>query len=151
MFDTNNRYTDAIQDAQIYTSSSKKTSKQIHLVNFLLLLLLAFVAFKYFNSNTNMFLKSSSAVKKQAVLGVSETIDDSQLDNAELVNILKGTPVDTANERAKKNLPNSIQVIMNEPSIQSKASYTDAIARELDDKSGFRGKIAVVNNPNDEF
>lgn len=147
MFDTDNKYTDAIQDAQIYTGSTKKTNKQIHLVNFLLLLLLAFVAFKYLNSNTNMFLHSSSALKKQAVLGVSETIDDSQLDDAELVNILKGTPVETA----KKNLPNSIQVIMNEPSIQSKASYTDEIARELDDKSGFRGKIAVVNNPNDEF
>ncbi len=151
MFDTDKKYTDAIQDAQIYTGSTKKTNKQIHLVNFLLLLLLAFVAFKYLNSNTNMFLHSSSALKKQAVLGVSETIDDSQLDDAELVNILKGTPLETAHETAKKNLPNSIQVIMNEPSIQSKASYTDEIARELDDKSGFRGKIAVVNNPNDEF
>jgi len=38
-----------------------------------------------------------------------------------------------------------MKVLINEPSIQSKSSYTEAIARELDDKSGFRGKIAVVN------
>ncbi len=144
MFNTKNNYEDSKENTAVDVTFPVKINNNntLIVVNFLLISLLTFSAFKYLQSNTNIFIKTSSAISKQAVLGVSETIKDD-----EFVNILKSNKA----ERVRKNSPTSMQIIMNEPSIQSKTSYTEAIARKLDDKSGFRGKIAVVNNTNDEF
>ena len=130
-----NDYFNAIKHAQIYASTETKTSnKKLLIGNFLFLTLLGYVTFSYLQNSSNSF---SLPVFKQAVLGVSETVDDSELSNERLMEIIKDTEV-TA-------IPNSMKVLNSEPSIQSKSSYTEAIARVLDDKSGFKGRIAVVS------
>jgi len=130
-----NDYLNAIKHAQLYTATERKSSNKILLgFNLFFLAFLLYIAFNYFESTTSTF---SLPVSKQAVLGVSETIDDSEFSNDKFMKILKATEVET--------LQDSMKVLMNESTIKSKSSYTEAIARELDDKSGFRGKIAVVN------
>lgn len=143
MFNTDSDYSNAIQDAQIYTpASQKRNNSKLIFINLILGGVLLFGAFKYFEHSKVTTLP----VSKQAVLGVSETIDDAELSDSELINILNGT-----DNMAQENLANSMKMVTSEPSIKSKAFYTEEIARELDDRSGFRGKIAVVNNPNDKF
>jgi len=150
MFKNEDDYFNAIKDAQLYTDTVTKLShKKMIMLNFLLVGLLSYATFHYLQNNTNIFSSSSLPVSKQAVLGVSETVDDSESSNARLMEILKSENINLIKEKGKSysenDLKNSMKVLMNEPSIQSKSSYTDAIARELDDKSGFRGRIAVVN------
>ncbi len=125
MFNKEDVYLNATKDAQIYTSVAiKSRNKKIIIVNVLLFAFLASATLYYVQNNTNVF-------SKKAVLGVSETIDFIE-----------------ENENEKKytqgDLSNSMKVLMTEPTIKSKSSYSEAIARELDDKSGFRGRIAVV-------
>jgi len=138
MFNTEKDYSNSIKDAQIYKSETNLKSKKLLMVNVLFVAILAYASFTYLKSHNN---SSSLPISKQAVLGVSETIDDSQLSNDKLMAILKNREVDT--------LENSMKVSVGKSSIQSQSSYTEAITRELDDKrSGFRGKIAVVNQKN---
>ena len=133
-------YFNAIKHAQVYTSVETKSSNGKSLVViFLFLALLGYATFTYFQDSGSTF---SLPVSQQAVLGVSETVDDSELANEKLMEVLKGTKVD--------ELQNSMKVLINEPSIQSKSSYTEAIARVLDDKSGFRGRIVVVNQSDED-
>ena len=129
-------YYNAVKHAQVYISQEKKSkNKKLLIFNLFTLALLAYMAFSYIKKGNNTY---SMANLKQGVLGVSETVDDLEISDERLMKILKTTEMDT--------LQNSMKVLINEPTIQSKSSYTEAIARELDDKSGFRGKIAVVNN-----
>ena len=133
-----NDYLNAIKHAQVYTSTETKLStKKLLISNFIFLALLGYVTFNYLQSNNTFSLP----VFKQAVLGVSETVDDSSLRNDRLMEIIKGKEVIA--------VPNSMKVLITEPTIQSKSSYTEAIARLLDDKSGFKGRIAVVNQGNE--
>lgn len=141
MFNKEDDYYDAIKGAQLYTTDVKRSSNiKLTIFNVLLFTLLAYVTFDYLKSSTNIFSNSSLAslpVSKQAVLGVSETIDDSTF------------LIESINQNEKSysqnELQNSMKVLMSEPIIQSKSSYTEGLVRELDDKSGFRGRIAVVN------
>jgi len=138
MFNTEEDYENAIKNAQFYKRDEKVKSGKLLSFNLLFVVILMYVGFTYLkNHNT----RSSLPISKQAVLGVSETIDDSQIENEKLMNILNKTEVDT--------LENSMKISVGESSIQSQSSYTEEIARELDDKrSGFRGRIAVVNHKN---
>lgn len=122
MFKKEDDYFNAIKHAQIYASVETKSSNNKSLVvKFFFLACVGYATFTYLQNSSNSF---SLPATKQAVLGVSETVDDSEL--AVVVS-------------------NSMKVLISEPSIQSKSSYTEAISRVLDDKSGFRGRIAVVN------
>ena len=135
MFNTEKDYANAIKNAQIHALSEKKSSnKNLLMVNFLFLAFLGYASFSYLKSNSNEF---SLPMFKQAVLGVSETIDDSELVDNRLMNVLK--------VKEAGILQDSMKVLVSEPFIQSKSSYTEAIARVLDDKSGFKGRIAIVN------
>jgi hypothetical protein len=140
MFNKEDDYFNAIKHAQVYASTETRSSnKKLLIGNFLFLALLGYATFTYLQTSSNGF---SLPVFKQAVLGVSETVDDSELANDKLMKVLKGTEVGV--------LQDSMKVLMSEPSIQSKSSYTEAIARVLDDKSGFRGRIAVVNQSTED-
>ena len=137
MFNTEQDYENAIKNAQVYKRDTKVKSKSLLVINMVFVAILAYASFSYIKNHNS----SSLPISKQAVLGVSETIDDSQLDNDKLMDILNNTEVDT--------LENSMKISIGKSSIQSQASYTEAISRELDDKrSGFRGRIAVVNQKN---
>ena len=118
----------------------KSSTKKLLILNFLVLAILGYLSFSYLQNTSNSV---TLPVSKQAVLGVSETVDDLELSDVRLMEILKGTEIDSVND-----LEASMKVLINEPSIQSKSSYTEAIARELDDKSGFKGRIAVVKEEN---
>ena len=143
MFNTDSDYSNAIQDAQIYTSApQKRNNNKLIFINLILGGVLLFGVFKYFEySRIN-----TVELKKQAVLGVSETIDDAELSDSELINILN-----TTDNMAQENLVNSMKMVTSESSIKSKTFYSEEIARELDDRSGFKGKIAVVNQPIEKF
>jgi len=137
MFNTEQDYENAIKNAQVYKRDTKVKSKSLLVINMVFVAILAYASFSYIKNHNS----SSLPISKQAVLGVSETIDDSQLDNDKLMDILNNTEVDT--------LENSMKISIGKSSIQSQSSYTEAISRELDDKrSGFRGRIAVVNQKN---
>ena len=135
MFNTEEDYENAIKNAQLHQREIKVKSKKLLIFNLFFMVVLAYGSFIYLKNRNNTF---SLPISKQAVLGVSETIDDSVLENDKLMDILNNTEVDT--------LENSMKISEKESSIQSQSFYTEAIARELDDKrSGFRGKIAVAN------
>ena len=135
MFNTEEDYKNAVKNAQLHQREIKVKSKKLLGFNLFFMVVLAYGSFIYLKNRSNTL---SLPISKQAVLGVSETIDDAQLDNEELMNILNKTEVDT--------LENSMKISEKESSIQNQSYYTEAIARELDDKrSGFRGKIAVAN------
>ena len=130
-----NDYLNAIKHAQVYSSSERKsTNKKLLILNFLFLTIFVYAVFTYSQSNATTF---SFPKFKQAVLGVSEIIDDLPLANDRLMDILKGIDFD--------KLEDSKKVLMPEPLIQSKSSYTEAIGRELDENSAFKDKI-IVNN-----
>lgn len=133
MFKNDNNYINTIKNTQTYSTLSKKTSnKKIMILNLSLVTLLGYLSFNYINKPS----KSLPAVK-QAVLGVYEVYDDSQSKNDTGMKTLKVT---------QDMIPqNTIKVLVAKSSIQSKSSYTEAISRKLDDKSGFKGRIAVVN------
>jgi len=135
MFNTEEDYENAIKDAQLHQREIKVSSKKLLGFNLFFMLVLSYGSFIYLKNRNNTF---SLPISKQAVLGVSETIDDAQIENEKLMDILNKTEVDT--------LENSIKISAKKSSIQSQSFYTEAISRELDEKrSGFRGKIAVAN------
>lgn len=144
MFNQEDDYLNATKDAQIYTSvAMKSNNKKLIILNFVLLAVLGYLAFNYLEKGNNLFSSLETEllpVSEQAVLGVSEVVDTSVLSDDKLIQILRVTEVDLLEEE----FHNSMKILMNEPSIQSKSSYTEAISRELDDKSGFRGRITVV-------
>ena len=138
MFNTEKDYENAIKNAQVYRGDEKEKSGKLLPFNLLFVAILAYVGFTYLKTHNQ---SSSLPISKQAVLGVSETIDDSVLDDDKLIDILKDVEVDS--------VENSMKISVGKSSIQSQSSYTEAIARELDDKkSGFRGRIAIVNQKN---
>jgi len=133
MFNTDEMYANETQKAQLYSEilPQKQNNNKLIFINLLLGGALLFGAFKYFEQSS----VNSVDVRKQAVLGVSETIDDTELSDDAFLN----------------SLTNSMELVTAESSIKSQTSYSKAIARELDDRSGFRGKIAVVNQSADKF
>jgi hypothetical protein len=141
MFNTQKDYENAIKSAQIYRTEERPNRGKLLPLNLLIVALLAYVGFAYLKSYNKT---TSLPISKQAVLGVSETIDDSVLDDDKLMDILKDVEVDS--------VENSMKISAGKPSIQSASSYTEAIARELEDmedkRKGFRGRIAVVNQKN---
>ena len=135
MFNTEEDYENAIRNAQVYKRDRKVKSGKLLSFNLLFLAILAYVSFTYLKTHNH---SSSLSISKKAVLGVSETIDDPQIDDEGLIDILNNTEVDRVED--------SMKISVVESSIKSEPSYTEAIARELDDRrSGFRGRIAVVN------
>ena len=135
MFNTEDDYANAIKNAQVYKSDKKVKSGKLLTVNVLFLAILAYASFTYLKTYNH---SSSLPISKQAVLGVSEIIDDSQLEDEKLIDILNNTEVDSVED--------SMKISVAESSIKSEPSYTEMITRELDDKrSCFRGRIAVVN------
>jgi len=133
MFSSEKDYDNAIKNAQLHREDIKIKSGKSLTLNLILMAILGYVGFIYLQSS-----KNSLSVSKQAVLGVSETIDDSKIDNEKLMNILKDNGIE-----------NSMKTLSETSSIKSQPSYAEAITRELDDKRrGFKGKIAVVNQKN---
>jgi len=136
MFSSEKDYDNAIKNAQLHREDIKIKSGKSLTLNLILMAILGYVGFIYLQSS-----KNSLSVSKQAVLGVSETIDDSKIDNEKLMNILK--------DRKDNGIENSMKTLSETSSIKSQPSYAEAITRELDDKRrGFKGKIAVVNQKN---
>jgi len=136
MFNSEKDYDNAIKNAQLHRGDIKTKSGKLLTLNLILMAVLGYAGFLYLQSS-----KNSLPVSKQAVLGVSETIDDAQMDNEKLMHILK--------DREDNSIKNSMKTLSVNSSIKSQPSYTEAITRELDDKrSGFKGKIAVVNQKN---
>jgi hypothetical protein len=141
MFNTEEDYFNATKYAEIYRSSEiKSSSNKLLIFNFISLALLGYMTFSYLESDKNIF---SEPVVKEAVLGVSETVDGSKFANEKFVEVLKGIEVET--------LQNSMKVLMNESTIRSQSSYPEAISTVLDDRSGFKGRIAVVNQKEVSF
>ena len=138
MFNTEKDYENAIKNAQVYKRDEKAKNGKLRSFNLLFVAILAYASFTYLKTHNS---SSSLPISKQAVLGVSETVDDFPLDDDKFMDILKNREVDA--------LENSMKISVGTSSIQSQSSYSEAIARELDDKkSGFRGRIAVVNQKN---
>ncbi len=154
MFNNDEEYLNATRDAKInrykeniLTKDEQSFNKGVFLNLFIIVILVSFGVL-FYKKQTDFFPKKAHTT---AVLGVSKTIDDSEFSDEELLKILKVTEVDMLEESRKEdesheltNLANSMQVLVNESTIQSPSSYSDAIARELDDKSGFKGRIVVV-------
>jgi len=135
MFNSKKDYENAIKNAQLHR---KVKSRKLLMFNILFMVVLASFSFVYLKNSKDL---SSLMTNKQAVLGVSETVDDSQINNEKLMHILK--------DRKVNGVENSMKMLSENSTIQSQTSYTEAIARELDDKrNGFKGKIAVVNQKN---
>jgi signal recognition particle subunit SEC65 len=145
MFNKEDEYLNATRDAQLYKAiSTKSSNNKLMILNIFLLFLLGFATFIYLQHNTNIFSSSSLSslpLSEQAVLGVSETVDDFDISNKELMKILNSAEIDALKENEQKysqlDLQNSMKILINESSIRSKSSYTDAIVRELEDKSSF--------------
>jgi len=120
MFNREKDYENAIKNAQMHRGDIKTKSGKSLALNLIFMAILGYASFFYLQSSKNAI---SLHTTKQAVLGVSETIDDSQMDNEKLMHILKDRKVNGVDK--------------------------SLIQRELDDKrSGFKGKIAVVNQKN---
>ena len=132
MFNTNNDYSEAVQKAQLYAQPEEKSdNKKLILMNMVLVLVLMFALVKYLDNNRDIFGGTNGLpISKQAVLGVSETIEEGEMQTNEYQMMEVFTPTS---------------------SIKSQASYTKAISKELDDRSGFRGKIAVVSNSEEKL
>jgi len=82
MFNTEKDYENAIKNAQFYKSDEKVKSGKLLSLNLLFVAILAYAGFNYLKSHNH---SSSLPISKQAVLGVSETIDDSQVDDEKLM------------------------------------------------------------------
>ncbi|CAA6803799.1 MAG: Unknown protein [uncultured Sulfurovum sp.] len=103
MFSKKNDYRNAIRYIENSASGEiKLRNKILFIFNFIFLGFLTYVMFNYLQSNTNTF---SFPVFKEAVLGVSETVDEVALENVKM-----------------------IKVLMPRPSIQSQPFYTEAMA-----------------------
>jgi len=105
-------------------------NRKLIIVNFVLLLIIGYFGLSYLkNQNQKEIIFNSS---KRAVLGVSKTIEDDNIDK-ELVKILKVTDIEAIQkQKSQVSINNSMKLLMNNSSIQSQSSYTPAIAQELD-------------------
>ncbi len=132
MFNTNNDYSEAVQKAQLYAQpEEKRDNKKMLLINMVLVVVLMFALLKYLDNNRNILERTNGLpISKQAVLGVSETIEEGEM---------------------QTNVYQMMEVVTPTSSIKSQASYPKAITKELDDRSGFRGKIAVVSNSEEKL
>jgi hypothetical protein len=110
---------------------SKDSSHNITLIvsNLLAISFLTYFVFFYMKNEVNL-LSNTSVSHSQAVLGVSEVAE------------VSGTKTEQDNEYAV----NTMEVTRYDKTIQSEPSYSEGIARELDDKSGFKGKVVVVRD-----
>lgn len=143
----NDDYLNATRHAQVNTSASKNLSKKIWItVNVLSASVLFYFVFDYIKNETTLL--GSAETSKRAVLGVSETVSNHGLTDKELMNILKMTDyskdVESSKQTNTEAPANSMKVLINEPSIQSQTSYSEEIARELDDKDDYKGRLVVV-------
>ncbi|CAA6806074.1 MAG: Unknown protein [uncultured Sulfurovum sp.] len=153
MFDTEEEYLNATKHAEINMCKEKKPTKnKLIIMNLFMGVILLYLGFIYLK--TERELVSMPVSYSQGVLGVSEVVDAAEYSDEELVKLLRVTETDTTGHHVNKDygtknyhkeLTNSMKVLMNDSHIKSQSSYTEAIARELDDKkSGFRGRIVVV-------
>lgn len=137
MFNTDKDYFNSIKHAQVHNSIKKESSNKLLVFNLLLLSVIGYMTYSSFVGTQSQFSLSSL---KQGVLGVSETVDDSEINQEKLMKILKDSESTT--------IPNSMKVLTSKTSIQSKSAYTEDLATVLDDndRSGFKGRIAVVKH-----
>ncbi|CAA6804465.1 MAG: Unknown protein [uncultured Sulfurovum sp.] len=138
-------YVSATKDARINVEENRFSSSLKWIIfNFLLVLLLGIILFFYLKNETTFF--SEFITEKRAVLGVTKTVDES-LSDEELIKILRVTDMEVASKNTNESeLRDSMMVLVNESSIKSQSSYTEAISRELDDKNGFKGRTVVVKS-----
>ncbi|CAA6814391.1 MAG: Unknown protein [uncultured Sulfurovum sp.] len=133
-------YINATKHARINNKNQSGSSNlKLVIVNFLLILVLGIITFFYLKNETSFF--SDLFSKKEAVLGVSETISEAEMSDEELIRVLKISNEDEINDLV---LRNAMKVLVNESSIKSQSSYTKEIARELEDKQGFQGRVIIV-------
>ena len=128
MFGNRDEYENATRHAQVntYVESNSVNGKMI-VLNLLLLMVIGYVIF---------FFTQTEGNEKTAVLGVSITADEVNRDEATYLKLLKSSEVDTVKENSQQmpldSLNNSMKVLMNESTIQSSSSYTNAISKELE-------------------
>lgn len=130
MFNKNSSNVTKKSDIQI-TTFNKDNSHNITLIvsNLLAISFLTYFVFFYMKNEVNL-LSNTSVSHSQAVLGVSEVAPSSE----------------TNGEEGSEYVANTMEVTRNDKTIQSEPSYSEGIARELDDKSGFKGKVVVVRD-----
>lgn len=130
MFNSNkNNYSDNTKQIQIQTHRKDNFHNFTLIVsNLLAISFLTYFVFFYMKNEVNLL--SEASIPAQAVLGVSETIEQKP----------------TVEEEYAEYAPNTMKVIMYDKVIQSEPSYSEGIARELDDKSGVKGRIVLVND-----
>jgi hypothetical protein len=112
------------------TTFYKDNSHNITLIvsNLLAISFLTYFVFFYMKNEVNLL--SNTSTHSQAVLGVSEVAETSSANR------------DDGYEYGI----NTMEVTRNDKTIQSEVFYSDGISRELDDKSGFKGKVVVVKD-----
>lgn len=130
MFNSNkNNYSGNTKQIQIQTHRKDNFHNFTLIVsNLLAISFLTYFVFFYMKNEVNLL--SEASIPAQAVLGVSETIEQKP----------------TVEEEYAEYAPNTMKVIMYDKVIQSEPSYSEGIARELDDKSGVKGRIVLVND-----
>jgi hypothetical protein len=125
MFDSENEYKIATQDAQVNTYSEKNNFKgKILLWNFFLLA--SFSSIGYFGFN---YLKEETTLlsnNKTSVMGVSYTKSDS-----EYLEMMNRMDVDHLNQKSL-NLENAMGNLVNNSVLRDKSLYTQAISKEID-------------------
>lgn len=144
---SSDNYSNVNKNTELNTYVQKSPSKKIwRILNIVSVAVFVYFIFAYIKNETTMFSNLSSS--KQAVLGVSETVDENGLTEEELIKILRVTEYTDEEKSAKQNAieasVNSMKVLMSEPSIQSQTSYSQEINRELDDKDDYKGRLVVV-------
>ena len=128
MFGNKDEYENATRHAQVNTyAESKFVNGKLIVLNLLLLMVIGYVIFLFTQTKGN---------EKTAVLGVSITADESNMDDEAYIKLLKSSEVDSVKENSQQmpldSLNNSMKVLMNESTIQSSSSYTNAISKELE-------------------
>jgi len=136
MFDTNDEYTAATQEAMVNTYNTKSSSKILLLLwNFFLfstVIVIGYFSFNYLQNETTLF-------KQTSVMGISYTKSDS-----EYLQILDGMSVDSVEEEENTDIGSAMDSIINESMLRDNSLYTQALSKEIDGKFHQNSRIILV-------
>jgi len=135
MFDTNDEYAAATQEAMVNTYNTKSTSKILlllwNLFLFSTLMVVGYFSFDYLKNETTFF-------KKTSVMGVSYTKSDS-----EYLQMLDTMNVDTV-EESNMDLGSAMESVINDSTLRDNSLYTQALSKEIDGRFHQNSRIILV-------
>jgi len=135
MFNSDYDYKKATELARVNTYADVKSiNGKLVVANLVLLALLGYLGFSYMQNEINGF----SLVKsyKTNVLGVSQTVENNEYTDKELLKLLKVVDVE--------NVKNTMKLVVNNTSIKSQTSYTDDISKEIEMQNNKNYHVIIV-------